>query len=132
MGRVIGTFVPIESPRFVTAGLSIDDRPEGIATSLDCDEDVSGAIVRLRYTATREQQRQIDVAALRASLFEAGARVVKIVPDIVREDRARVEGVDETLDELAALDLYIDANQVEAALAGRMRERTRDYIEAAT
>lgn len=121
----------IDSPRFVTLDYDWTQTSDldAIVERVHADE-VEGAIVRLRYRATAEQQRRIDVGEMRRLLLEGGAAVVKIVPDIVREQRARVEGVDETLDELAALDLYLEASDVEATLAGRMRDRTRDYLQA--
>lgn len=100
-------------------------------TSEVVDGSLQDAIVRVRYRATREEQRHIDAAYVRRTLLDAGAAVVKIQPDIVREQRARVEGVDEQLDELAALELYLAANEVDETLAGRMRDRTRDWLGAA-
>lgn len=130
-------FQPIESRPFVTLDLTGDEVEQW---SDAIHEDAPGeleipsvveAIVRVRYRATREQQRSIDVPEIRRSLIDAGAAVVKIVPEIVREQRARVEGLDEGVDELDALDQYIAANDVRVELAGRMRDTTRGYLEAA-
>jgi hypothetical protein len=54
---------------------------------------------------------------------------VKVEPTIVREDRARAAGVDENLAPLAALDMYLDANEIPADQADRMRARTALYLE---
>lgn len=135
-------YVEIDSPRFITVEAELVDRdvddPHAALTEvLDAEEIARGnlalyddAIVRFRFNATREQLRRVDVSALRHWLTAAGARSVKIEPTIVREQRARVEGVDEQLDELAALDLYIAANDLDEQLAASMRHRTRDYLEA--
>jgi DNA repair protein SbcD/Mre11 len=107
---VTATFVPIPSRPFVTVGLSIDDV---LGYSLDSDEDVTDAVVRVRYTATEEQARRIDHSSLTASLYEAGAhRVHSIQPTIVRENRARVEGVTEEIAPLAAVGAWCDANGI--------------------
>ena len=131
-------FIPIDSPRFVTLDYDfVDDErtleqlADGWHEELAGMPNIDDAIVRVRYRVKSDDARKIDVAAVRRLLFDAGAAVVKVQPDIVRADRARVEGVDESLGELDALDLYIDANAIETGLADRMRARTRDYIEAA-
>ena len=127
-------FIPIDSPRFVT--LDYADPDFFLSGCFDqttelVDGTVADAIVRVRYRATSEQQAKIDVSQIRRDLFEAGAAVVKVQPEILRADRARVSGVDESLGELDALDLYVDANAIETGLADRMRARTRGYLEAA-
>jgi DNA repair exonuclease SbcCD nuclease subunit len=122
------TFVPLDSPRFVTVGLDVDDEH---GASLDSDEDVTGAFVRVVGSVTRDQMRTLDFRTIRDSLTAAGARRVDNRIEIVREQRARVDGVDEQLDIAAALELYLAANEIPDELAGRMRDRTRDYIQAA-
>jgi len=132
-------FVPIESRPFVTldrdwsaipgAGLS------GPMDIFDYGDDLSAlrdAIVRVRYTATAEQARRIDHRKLRDALYAAGAhKVYAIEASIERETRARVEGVDETLGEAAALDAYIEAQGIDTSMAEQMRERTGRYLQEA-
>jgi DNA repair exonuclease SbcCD nuclease subunit len=129
-------FFPITSPPFVTIDVDVAaggdvfaaDPHNLIIDAID-DSDVGGAVVRLRYLATASQQRTIDPGMLRLVLLEDGARMVKVEPTIVREDRARAAGVDENLAPLAALDMYLDANEIPADQADRMRARTALYLE---
>jgi exonuclease SbcD len=110
--------------------------PSGSLTSLDETDRIAAAIaahfpltdatVRLRYRATEEQARRVDVPALRRLIMDAGAhKVSQVEPTIVRADRARAAGVDETLDPQASLAAWCEANQVEAgkreALAGLLQ-----------
>jgi hypothetical protein len=53
----------------------------------------------------------------------------RIEMTVERETRARVEGVDESLSEIESLDAYIEAQGIDAAMAERMRERTRQYTQ---
>jgi len=131
-------FIPIDSPRFVTLerDLTVSDDEQEWIDGLDFSADhsageLAGAIVRVKFRATSEQARKLDIPAARAQLIAAGAAVVKVQPEILRADRARVEGVDESLGELDALTLYVDANAIETDLAERMRARTLAYLEAA-
>lgn len=129
-------FVEINSRAFVTLDADIA-RPEFADPVVAADAlfaettrpGIDGAVVRFRIRATSDQWRRVDVPQLRATLAEAGASRITIEPDIVREDRARVEGVDEHLDELAALDLWITANEISEPTP--LRERTARYLEAA-
>ena len=127
--------VPVDSPPLITLERDLtvsDDELEWI-DGLDFSphpRDLDGAIVRVKFRATTEQMRKLDIAAARAMLLRDGAHSVKIVPDILRADRARVEGVDESLSTLAALELYVAANAIEHELADQMRAKTTEYLEA--
>jgi hypothetical protein len=93
---------------------------------------VDGAVVKLRYRATPEQARRIDRSEIKAALYEAGAaHVYAIQAEIVREQRAQVAELDESIDELAALDLYMDANGVNGDCASALRDLTTDYLKEA-
>lgn len=77
------------------------------------ETDGEGAVVRVRYRATEEQHRRIDTAAVKKSLLDAGAhKVFQISAEIVKQDRARVQGVDENLEPSAALALWCEANEI--------------------
>lgn len=117
-------FVPIESRPLVTVALDLEHGFDDFAYT----ELPDGAIVRVRYTATRAQARSLDLPELKRQLQAAGASAVKFMPEIVREDRARVDGVDETLAPLAALDLWIAANEIPEP--DPLRARTAHYLEA--
>jgi DNA repair exonuclease SbcCD nuclease subunit len=124
-------FIPIASRPLFTFDLADIEQwthdAEGERLELAVEE---GAIVRVRYTATSDQQRRLDVSQMRRTFLEAGAHIVRIQPEIVRQDRARVAGVDDSVTELDALRAYIDANHIEPVLAERMLERAALYLEA--
>lgn len=129
-------FRPIESPRFVTIDLESEEAVvdwglrDSIARAGVDSELLDDAIVRVRMKVDRDQLQRADLQGIRETLGQV-ARSVKIVTEVVREQRGRVQGLDEGVDELAALDLYIDANHVDGELADRMRARTSDYLGAA-
>jgi exonuclease SbcD len=127
-------FVPIESRRFVTLDLDADDLAGDVVKLYNGDGTVEleDAIVRVRYTATAEQARGIDNADIRATLVDAGAARVTIEPDIVREDRARVQGLDDQLGELDAVDMYVSAQEWESERADRLRTVTGELLEGAS
>jgi DNA repair exonuclease SbcCD nuclease subunit len=128
--RVHADFMPIESRRFVTHDLDLTTH-EGVF-DLASLPDVRDAIVKVRYRATSEQARRIDHAAIKAALYDAGAHhVYNIEPTIERENRARVEGLDESLDEMDALAMYLDANGVNGDNATALREKTTNYLQEA-
>lgn len=126
------TFLPIDSPQFVT--LDIDPcadlvlAVDGRETPLGMWPVREGSIVRVRYTATREQAATIDKNAIRQELLNAGASRVTIEPSIIREARARAEHLTETLTELDALAAYSDAQGIDQAMRDRMIERTGEWL----
>lgn len=135
---VAARFVPIKSRPFVTATgipkslnppMGGDPEYAGMYVSWPADSEIKDAIIRLRYTATEEQQRRIDHAAIKAALLDAGASYVSIEPDIVREDRARVHIETDQLGELDALQLYLDANAINGSRGVAMVERTSRYLQ---
>lgn len=119
-------YLEIDSAPFLT----FDTDRDGSIEAILADHDLADAIVRVRYTATAAEQRHIDGAAIRSLLLEAGARFVKIEPRIEREQRARVQGVDERLDEVAALEMWLAANSIDEGTATEMRAKTREYLAA--
>lgn len=131
-------FVPVPSRPFVTLDLDADQLGGDVVPTWEITD---GAIVRVRYTATREQQAFIDTAHVRETLLDAGAAVVKIVPEIMREDRARVAGLDEQVGELDALEQWMVAQGIVGVdepwelaeptrlLAEAMRAKTAGYLE---
>ena len=91
--------------------------------------DIADTTIRVRYRATAEQARRIDHTAIRRLIEDAGGRLYRIEPEIVRSARARVEGVDETVGELEALKMWLDHQQIEHGLGERMGARTARYLE---
>jgi DNA repair exonuclease SbcCD nuclease subunit len=128
---VTAEFVPLNGRRFVTVDADpawLDDiARDGWHPK---DNQLEEAIVRLRYTASRDQARRIDQSSLRQALLDAGARTVTVEPTIVREQTARIPGLDESLGELDALDLFLAQHPELEPLADRMRERATTYLEA--
>ncbi len=138
-------FIPIESRRLVTLDVEVDkplpgwhdkptyvvavDEPEMFLSGYMLDN-VRGAIVKVRIRATQEAARRLDVAALKRSLYEAGAHKVYAVQlEVEKPERARVEGMSEELDELEALGLWLAASGIDGVLAERARDRTQKYLE---
>jgi DNA repair protein SbcD/Mre11 len=135
-GATVPEFVPIESRPFVTLeldGLSLSTSGvNGVYLCFDAEADgIVGAIVKVRYHATADQARHIDHAAIRQALLDAGAhKVFAIEPSIEREQRARVEGVDEDLTPVDAMHAYAEANSIDRDTELAMLERTGRYLEA--
>jgi exonuclease SbcD len=122
---LVPSFVPIPDRPFWTLDLSeLEEPPYEIAEALVMD-----AIVRVQIRASQEQARRLDLRALRQALYDAGAHfVAPIQLEIERPERARVEGLSEELDELAALDLWIEASGLNGSQADALRERTERYL----
>jgi len=131
LGSQSAEFVPIESRAFWTIDWAFgDDADLASLPPVTTDLMPDGAIVRLRYSATSAQQRRIDTHAITAALKAAGAVSVSIEPDIVREDRARVDGVHADLAPLDAYDLWATSGDLDPALGLRARVRLAEHLEA--
>ncbi len=104
---------PITSRAFMTHDLDLTT-DEGIVALADLEPIPDGAVVRVRYRASQTQQREFDTGAWRRELLAQGAAVVKIEADIVREDRARIEGVSapDDLDEREWMSRWLDVANV--------------------
>jgi exonuclease SbcD len=90
---------------------------------------VNEAVVKLTLSATQEEARRIDIGAVKRALIAAGAHKVWAVQlEVEKPERARVEGLSEDLDELAALELWLAASDVNGDQASAMRERTAAYL----
>lgn len=108
-------FFPLNDRSFVTLDfdLTADDEQRSMLDIEGWDKITPGSVVRVRYKATEEQHRRVNTAALKTAVLDWGAhKVFQITADIVKQDRARVQGVDENLEPAAALDAWIDANEV--------------------
>lgn len=98
---------------------------------------LEGAVVRVRYRATPEQAQHVDHERIRRALLDAGVwRMYQIQPDIVRADRARVEGLTEDVGPMEAFDLWIETQGYEgpernvAEFTRALREKHARYLEA--
>lgn len=123
-------FVPVSGRPFVTLDVEPGDGDHGILWPEMWVDALQEAVVRVRYRATRAEQRRIDTAEIRRAILAAGAVSVKVEPEYVREDRVRVDGVHEDLAPLDAYDLYAAANDLEPELALRARVRLAQHLEA--
>lgn len=128
-------FLPIESRRFLTVDYDATD-PEnpGVLEEIaagDCSmhDEIPDAFVKLRYTATEEQARRIDNAALRDGLLAMGAHNVWIEPTIERELRARAQGLDESVSDVDALELWLESQSVNGDQAPAVRALHSDYLQ---
>lgn len=141
---VSASFVPIESRRLITLDLALDAmEADGIDALRELNDalgdpdvwragrsDVTDAVVKVRITATAEQARRLDIGAIKRTLIDAGAhKVWAVQTDVTRDDRARVDGLDETLSELDALDLYLTAQNINGDRGARLRARTATYLQ---
>lgn len=128
-------FLPIESRAFVTVDLEAD---EAVAVSTG-DHDFSArseyadAVIRVRYTATEEQARRINHAEITKALYDAGAaKVYAIQPTILRENRSRVEGVNEDVAPLDAVQMWATANEVDGDVFEALAQLTTIYLRDVT
>lgn len=112
------TFVPLPSRQFVT----IDYDPDEPLPPLD------GAIVRVRARLTREQTQELDQAALRQHLLEAGAHSVRLDIDIEREQRRRAE-ISEQVSPADAMLLYCEASGIQDPLRSELRTLIKAWSE---
>lgn len=127
-GRVEAEFVPVPSRPFVTIIWDPDMRSLRKADWHGLDN-MHGAIVRVRYSATEEQARRFDHNEMRRVLTEAGAFRVKIEPEIVRERRARSERITEGLSPVEALEAYGESEGLPEGLRERMVATLREWSE---
>lgn len=106
------------------------DETDLIAAYIVEQAPLDGAVLRVRYRATEEQHRRVDQGALKRLALDSGAhRVYQITPEIVRENRARAAGVDETLAPLEAVEAWLTANAEPDFQAPKLIDLTRDYLE---
>ena len=134
-GAYVPRFVPIESRplrKIVLDAMELEVPSGGGPNFVDWEEhDVEGAIVKVTIHATSERVKALDLAAFKREVYEQGAHKVYAVNlEVEREERARVEGLTDELDELAALDLWLAAQEVNGDRAAVLRDRATRYIEA--
>lgn len=117
------TFVKLTDRPFVT----IDDLDAPYSAA-----DLDGAVVRVRYTATPEEAREIDHDVIRQMALGAGAhKVYAIQPTIVQADRARSAAVTDETGPTEAVDAYIASRELDSATSEQLRVRTPDFLERA-
>lgn len=129
--------IPIASRRLVT--IDYDYADAGQARWLDAAVDhpemidpelVGDAVVKLRIRATEEQARRLDLAKVKAALLAAGARKVwAIQVEREREELVRGVAVDETLGDVEAMELYLEAEGHDEDRLEGLLERHVAYLE---
>lgn len=123
-------FVRLEDRRFVTVDVdlgpgavarvpgdslsAVHDVTDVIALVISAELPLDGAVVRVKYRAAEEDHRRVDQPALLRLLEDAGVHRVYggIQWEPVRQTRARIEGVDESVSPQAALELWLTANEI--------------------
>lgn len=127
------TFFPVDSRPFVTLDADLtgfDEIPDADFLVGYWNENVENAVVRARYTGTEGQARRIDHSALTAALLDAGAhRVYAIQPTILRQNRVRVEGLDEDLDPMQAVGMWTAAEGLDDARADQVAGVALGYVQ---
>lgn len=125
-------FVPLDSRGFVT--LDWDYSEAEALLDLDplkgCGRPFEeGDYVKLRYACTAEEARRLDTAELRRVLLEEfGAYQATIVSVIEQETRARVQGLDESVSDTDALELWLSSQSVNGDQAPALRALHGDYL----
>lgn len=124
-------FLPIEGRRFLTMAADITDRVgDGLPWLWPDDlQAIEGSFVKARITLTAEQARNLDTGRVRDGLFEAGAHNVWVELNVQRELRARVDGIDETVSDIDALELWLATQSVNGDQAPALRELHTDYCQ---
>lgn len=103
------TFLPIESRGFVTVECDRDPTdPDSRAGLWWPDMYPQGAYVKVRYPLVAGDH--VDQQEVREYLHELGAHRVFLEPMPIRQSRARVEGLDEHVDDRQSLELWLDAH----------------------
>lgn len=125
-------FVPVvDDRRFLTIDPELIDFGPGVGVGFaEPPGDVRNAVVRVRYTVTEALARKVDQAKIRNDLLSLGASKVIIRPTVIREERARVSTMSDDLSEVAALDLWLQTQMVDEALAKAMRNAHGNYLAA--
>lgn len=109
-------------PRFVT--LDLDELAGG-----DYDEeDVTGAIVRVRYTASRDEHRRIEAAHIFDQLSSAGE--VAVQPTIIREENARGAALGGDVSPVEAMQAWlVEQAGISPELGELMLAETSRYVD---
>jgi exonuclease SbcD len=112
-GTAFAELLPLKSRAFITHDLDLTTN-EGVFALGDLPP-VGDAIVRVRIKASETQARDLNHAEMRDALYSEGAyKVMPLEVTIVREQRARVEGVDEQVAPLEAVAMWCDANSIDS------------------
>lgn len=92
--------------------------------------DLKHAVVRIRYTATEEQARAVEHSVLAKIIEEDGGhKLFAIQPTIERENRARVDGLDEDITPLAAVEAWANANEIPVRQFQALADLTTTYLQ---
>lgn len=122
-------FHAIEDRAFYTLALDPDTQTLTVVEPKGVDEvPLEGAVVRVQWTCTEEQARQIDQAAIRRGLLANGAAKVVLRPTVERAVRTRVAEMRDDMGEAAALDLWIAHQGINGSQADALRALHVEYL----
>jgi exonuclease SbcD len=136
-------FVQLDDRRFVTVDVDLIGSDPSSSASASPRRDrraIAAAIIGRRRRARRRdrprplprheaQHRRVDQAAIRKLIADAGGRCYQIVPEIIREQRARVEGIDETLSPMRAVAAWAAANDLDQDHRVALHALTAELLE---
>lgn len=126
-------FVPIESRPFVTLDRELVDFDDDAVAFKTVSDNVEDAFVKLRIRGTEEQVRRLDLGFVRKQFVDGlGAHNVWVELDVQRELRARVAGIDETVNDTDVLELWMTSQSVNGDQAPKLRDLHRDYLAEVT
>jgi hypothetical protein len=93
-----------------------------------------GGIVRIRGKFAEGEPYRAAVSMAREMshvLYDSGASIVRVELEQVKSDRVRVADITEAPTELEALELWLQANEIEPEVAAGLREFAATLVEEA-
>ncbi|TWH48512.1 metallophosphoesterase [Sporomusa sp. KB1] len=134
-GKFESQFIHTPARKFITLQLNdngIADFVNGNIDFEDVFDDISNAIVRIRYTCSEELNRALNRKTLEKALYDAGAFfVTEIKGDIARSDRARDEEVTEAIGPVEAVRKWAENQEIDPAEISELAAMTSQLMEVA-
>lgn len=133
-GQTRWQFQQVGSRPFLTlrADLRESTDPMGDALSVIYRADVEDAIVRMYLQLNVEDEGRVESRRLYAALYERGANMVATIKkEVVREDRARLGDLPESLTPLQLVERYFAARSISRERTDQLLERAKGIFEQA-
>jgi len=134
---IVPNVQPFSMPARVFRTVDLNETDESDAIDL-AEGDVraanAGGIIRIRgrYPEGDLHRKALGWAQeMAGALTDSGASIVRIEVEAIRAERVRVADISEAPTELEALELWLEANEIEEDLAGALREFARLMVERA-
>jgi DNA repair exonuclease SbcCD nuclease subunit len=123
--------IPVPSRRLVNVELDLRERdPSDGPPSGWLETDVADAIVKVKIRGPEERFQKVSLSGIRDGLLANGARKVwAIQSEIERAELVRGVAVDETLGDVEAMELYLEAEGIEGDRLEGLLERHVNYLE---